>query len=72
MLESAILFIEKIVITHGVWGLFLAGIIEEIIAPIPSSVVIMGGGFIILGGQEVSLIIFRYFFFKSWYPFHSV
>ena len=68
MLESAILFIEKIVITHGVWGLFLAGIIEEIIAPIPSSVVIMGGGFIILGGQEVSLINFSILFFQVVVP----
>lgn len=39
---------------YGPLGIFLASIIEEIIAPIPSTIVIMGTSFIFLKGVSIS------------------
>jgi len=43
MLEGLILGIENVFLNYGALGVFLASIIEEIIAPIPSTLVIMEG-----------------------------
>ncbi len=40
--------IETFFLNYGAFGVFLASIVEEIIAPIPSTLVIMGSSFLIL------------------------
>ena len=49
-----ILNLESILITYGPLGVFLGSIIEEIITPIPSTLIIMGTSFIILKGVAIS------------------
>lgn len=58
MIESAILFIEQNLIPLGIPGLFAAAFIEEIVAPIPSALVMLSAGFFFLeGGWSVDLFI---------------
>lgn len=43
-MELIILKLENFVLTHGWWGLFLAAVAEEILAPIPSAGIMAIGG----------------------------
>ena len=52
MFTEMIIYLETILMVYGPLGVFLASIIEEIIAPIPSTLVIMGTSFLILNEQE--------------------
>jgi membrane protein DedA with SNARE-associated domain len=54
MFESIILYVEQILFVYGPLGIFLASIIEEVIAPIPSTMVIMGSSFLMLKGASLS------------------
>jgi membrane protein DedA with SNARE-associated domain len=47
-MESFILQITPFIKEYGVLGVFLLSLIEEVIAPIPSSVVLMAAGFFLL------------------------
>lgn len=50
MIHSFIQFVEQIILPLGVIGVFLAEVIEEIIVPIPSALVLLTSGFIFLEG----------------------
>lgn len=54
MFEELILYLESILLAYGPLGVFLGSIIEEVIAPIPSTLVIMGTSFVILKGTVIS------------------
>lgn len=54
MFEEIILYLESVLLAYGSLGVFLGSIVEEIIAPIPSTLVIMGTSFIILQGAAIS------------------
>lgn len=54
MFEGIILYLESILLVYGPLGVFIASIIEEIIAPIPSTLVIMGTSFIVLKGAVIA------------------
>lgn len=54
MLEGIILYLESILMVYGPLGVFIGSVVEEIIAPIPSTLVIMGTSFIILKGATIS------------------
>lgn len=41
--------------THGAWSVFLGVMIEQVIIPIPSPVIIMGAGLILIPAQEAWL-----------------
>lgn len=58
MLLSTAHFIEHLIISLGGVGVFLASLIEEIIIPIPSTLVQSGAGMILLGGAKMSLLSF--------------
>jgi len=60
MISQIISFAENLFRLYGAWGVFLASIIEEIIAPIPSSLVIMGAGFFLMDGMPINLSSFLY------------
>lgn len=55
MLEEILQSIQTFFVDYGALGVFLASIIEEIIAPIPSTLVIMGSSFLILKGYPLAL-----------------
>ncbi len=55
MIDIVIQYLEALIVSYGPLGLFLAAITEEIIAPIPSSFVILSGGFAFLGGQPIGV-----------------
>ncbi|MEK7514749.1 MAG: VTT domain-containing protein [Patescibacteria group bacterium] len=48
MIETAIYFIETTLVPLGALGVFIATILEEVIAPIPSAVVTLTAGFFFL------------------------
>ncbi|MBZ9571233.1 VTT domain-containing protein [Methanobrevibacter sp. TMH8] len=55
MLESITSLLQTFFIDYGAIGVFLGSIIEEIIAPIPSTIIILGSSFFILEGQSIGL-----------------
>lgn len=62
MIEQIISFIEKVLIPYGPWGVFLASFMEEVIAPIPSSIILLAAGFIFLGDLDFSLVFLKNLF----------
>jgi len=55
MLEYIASQLQSFFIAYGAIGVFFASMIEEIIAPIPSSIIILGSSFFILEGQAISI-----------------
>ncbi len=51
MLHSLITFLEQIVIPLGAFGVFFAEILEEVIVPIPSALILFMSGFLLLQGD---------------------
>lgn len=45
MLDHLIEYIQVIIAEYGAWGVFAATILEEVVAPIPSPIVPLAGGF---------------------------
>lgn len=56
MIETIVLFLEKILVPYGALGVFVASFIEEIVAPIPSAIVLLASGFLFLHGESFSLV----------------
>jgi membrane protein DedA with SNARE-associated domain len=54
MLAELTTLIQNFIISYGSLGIFFASILEQIIAPIPSTAVIMGSSFFIMGNSPVS------------------
>ncbi|HTX60957.1 MAG TPA: VTT domain-containing protein [Methanobacterium sp.] len=54
MFEQIILYLEGILLAYGALGVFIGSIVEEIIAPIPSTLIIMGTSFILLKGVAIT------------------
>lgn len=52
MIEHLVSLIYNVVFPFGPFGVFLAEMIEEIIVPIPSAMILLGSGFIFLKGQH--------------------
>ncbi len=50
MIEAIITFIQVYLLPLGAFGVFLASVIEEIIAPLPSAMVIFASGFLLVSG----------------------
>lgn len=48
MIQSFLAYIEMVLLPLGAWGVFLATMIEQIIAPIPSAFVQLGAGFFLI------------------------
>lgn len=62
MISSLIPLLEKFIIPLGGYGVFVAEVIEEIIVPIPSAVILLSSGFIFLKGSLTLALIFKLFF----------
>jgi len=54
MLEEIINQLQVIIINYGAFGLFLGGLVKEII-PIPSAAIIMSSSFLLLKGQIINI-----------------
>lgn len=50
MIETVIGLLEHYIIPLGGFGVFLAEVIEEVIVPIPSAMILLGSGFLFLKG----------------------
>jgi membrane protein DedA with SNARE-associated domain len=50
-------FFESLIQTWGVWGFFAGIVLEEIIVPLPSSLIMMAGGFFLIQGQTFSQVL---------------
>lgn len=55
MLESLVATLSQFVIHYGAFGVFVATLIEEIIAPIPSAAIIAGSAFFLFQNEPFSL-----------------
>lgn len=58
MLENLVNSTTQIIQRFGFWGVFGAGIIEQIIIPIPSPIVPMGGGFFLVRKEAFSWLVY--------------
>lgn len=65
MIESLIIFLQTSILPLGFWGVFLASVIEEVIAPIPSALVMMMSGFLFVSGPVSVASIARLIFYVS-------
>jgi len=54
MISQFVTFAENLFLAYGAWGVFLASVLEEVVAPIPSALVQMGAGFSFLGNLPIS------------------
>lgn len=63
MIESLLHFLQANVLPWGAWGVFLASVVEEVIAPIPSALVMTMSGFLFVTGpfsaEALSSLIFK-------------
>lgn len=48
MIEQAVLYIQSVIAEYGAWGVLVATLIEETVAPIPSALVPLAAGFFLL------------------------
>lgn len=62
MFAELTMFLEEFIITYGSLGIFFGSILEEIIAPIPSTAVIMGSSFVIMENSPISFQAFERLF----------
>ena len=65
-MESLLDWISEVISAHGSWGVLFISILEEVIAPIPSTLTTMGAGFLLLGSYETLLsVLFPAFIFVA-------
>ena len=62
MIETLIHFLQMNILPWGAAGVFLASVIEEVIAPIPSALVMTMSGFIFISGPISSDTVFALIF----------
>ncbi len=67
MIENVLHLLEQYILPLGWFGIFVAEIIEEIIVPIPSAVILLGSGFLFLKGP-LSLDLISTLFFTIVIP----
>lgn len=62
MIETVIYLLEQYILPLGGFGVFSAEVIEEVIVPIPSAMILLGSGFLFLKGPLTLALIFTLFF----------
>lgn len=55
MINTLVTFAEHIAQAYGAWGIFGLAFLQEIIPPIPSTIVVMSAGFLLFAGQAINL-----------------
>ncbi len=59
MIETTIQFIQSVILPLGAWGVFLGSLLEEVVAPIPSALVLTFSGFLFLKGSFSIAFLFK-------------
>ncbi len=63
MIESLVLFLQTHVLPLGAMGVFLASVVEEVVAPIPSALIMTMSGFLLVSGpvslESISALAFK-------------
>lgn len=62
MIHTVIQILENLIVPLGGLGVFTAEVIEEIIVPIPSAVILLGSGFVFLKGAFSAAFLWTLFF----------
>ncbi len=62
MIHTILALLEQYIITLGGFGVFAAEVIEEVIVPIPSAVILLGSGFLFLKGPLTLSLLSTLFF----------
>ena len=55
MISSIIKFVELLILNYGPWAVFWGGIVEQIIAPLPASIIVLTTSIITLKGVNLSI-----------------
>lgn len=55
MFNSILTGLEGFVVSYGPWAVFGGSILEQVVTPIPSSLVVLGASFFIMKGNAISL-----------------
>ncbi|GMU73907.1 MAG: hypothetical protein AMXMBFR44_1060 [Candidatus Campbellbacteria bacterium] len=58
MIESLLSYIQTIFLSLGPWGVLLLAFVQEIVPPIPSTLVTVSAGFVFLAGEAFSWAAF--------------
>ncbi len=61
-MNEILLYVQAHIIPLGAWGVFWACIIEEIITPIPSALIMMSAGFVFLKGAFSAALLYDLIF----------
>lgn len=59
MITSFITYLQSVLLPMGPFGIFAASFLEEVIAPIPSAIVMLGSGFLFLHGSLSFALIMK-------------
>ena len=62
MIHNLLIFLEQYVLPFGPAGVFLASFIEEVVAPIPSAVIMLMSGFLFIKGTLSLALLFDVFY----------
>jgi len=68
MFSSTLSSLEGFIISHGALAVFTGSILEQIVTPIPSSLVVLGSSFIIMKGTVLSAGSLEMMFFNITLP----
>lgn len=63
MFENLFVFLQAHILPLGFWGVFVASVAEEVIAPIPSALVMMAAGFLFVSGDFGWLNIWKLIYY---------
>lgn len=55
MIASLIIWLQSLIVPLGGWGILVGSFLEEIIAPIPSALIQISGGFLLFEGKAVTV-----------------
>ncbi len=61
MIASLILWLQSLIVPLGGWGILVGSFLEEVVAPIPSALIQISGGFLLFEGKPVTLANFSSF-----------
>lgn len=68
MLEALLHVIQSTMLAAGPLGVFFLAILQEVIPPIPSTLVTVSAGFVLLAGEPFSLLTFWHLFYAVGIP----
>lgn len=62
VIESLLIFLETNILPWGALGVFVASVVEEVIAPIPSALIMTMSGFLLVSGSFSSATLYSLIF----------